>query len=111
MTVFDICGMIKLMNEQYNLCITDLKTLKESGDLKIADMPEYKNSVHTLLAILVDSPTYNEDGTVNSKALLLERGTSEEDGSFTAKGMYRDIQLNPDTRQYKILPKKNLRKK
>lgn len=99
------------MNEQYNLCITDLKTLKESGDLKIADMPEYKNSVHTLLAILVDNPTYNEDGTVNSKALLLERGTSEEDGSFTAKGMYRDIQLNPDTRQYKILPKKNLRKK
>ena len=98
------------MNEQYNLCITDLKTLKESGDLKIADMPEYKNSVHTLLAILVDSPTYNEDGTVNSKAFLLERGISKN-GNSTAKGMYRDIQLNPDTRQYKILPKKNLRKK
>lgn len=98
------------MNEQYNLCITDLKTLKESGDLKIADMPEYKNSVHTLLAILVDNPTHNENGTINSKAFLLERGTSENDNS-TAKGTYRDIQFNPDTRRHKLLPKKNFRKK
>ena len=102
--------MIKLINEQYNLCITDLKTLKESGDLKIADMPEYKNSVHTLLAILVDSPTYNEDGTVNSKAFLLERGTSE-DGYPTSRGEYRDIQIDPDIRRCILLPKKNLRKK
>ena len=83
---------------------------EEVGDLKITDIPEYQNSVHTLLAILVDNPTHNEDGTVNRKALLLERGTSEDDSS-TMRGMYRDIQFNPDTRQYKILPKKNLRKK
>ena len=107
MTVFGICGMIGRMNEQYNLCIIDPE---ESGDLKITDIPEYQNSVHTLIAILVDNPTYNNDETVNSKAFLIERGTSEN-GNSTAKGTYRDIQFNPDTRRYKILPKKNLRKK
>lgn len=107
MTVFGICGMIKRMNEQYNLCIIDPE---ESGDLKITDIPEYQNSVHALIAILVDNPTCNEDGVVNSKAFLIERGISEN-GNSTAKGTYRDIQFNPDTRRYKILPKKNLRKK
>lgn len=107
MTVFGIYGMIKRMNEQYNLCIIDPE---ESGDLKITDIPEYQNSVHTLIAILVDNPTHNENGTINSKAFLLERGTSENDNS-TAKGTYRDIQFNPDTRRHKLLPKKNFRKK
>lgn len=107
MTVFGICGMIKHMNEQYNLYILDPEKI---DDLKITDIPEYQNSVHTLIAILVDNPTRNKNGTVNSKAFLLERGTSENDSS-TAKGTYRDIQFNPDTRRYKILPKKNLRKK
>ena len=45
--------MIKRMNEKYNLCIIDPE---ESGDLKITDIPEYQNSVHTLIAILVDDP-------------------------------------------------------
>ena len=107
MTVFGICGMIGRTNEQYNLCIIDPE---ESGNLKITDIPEYQNSVHTLIAILVDNPTYNNDETVNSKAFLIERGTSEN-GNSTAKGTYKDIQFNPDTRRYKILPKKNLRKK
>ena len=61
------------MNEQYRLRIM---SPEEVGDLKITDIPEYQNSVHTLIAILVDSPTYNKDGTVNRKAFLLERGTS-----------------------------------
>ena len=95
------------MNEQYRLCIIDPE---EIGDLKITDIPEYQNSVHTLIAILVDNPTHNEDGTVNRKAFLLERGTSE-DGNPTSRGEYKDIQINPDTRQCKILPKRNLRKK
>ena len=99
--------MIGRTNEQYNLCIIDPE---ESGDLKITDIPEYQNSVHTLIAILVDNPTYNNDETVNSKAFLIERGTSEN-GNSTAKGTYKDIQFNPDTSRYKILPKKNLRKK
>ena len=99
--------MIGRMNEQYNLCIIDPE---ESGDLKITDIPEYQNSVHTLIAILVDNPTYNEDGTVNRRAFLLERGTSE-DGYPTSRGEYGDIQFNPGIRRYKILPKKNLRKK
>ena len=99
--------MIKHMNEQYNLCIIDPE---ESSDLKITDIPEYRNSVRALIAILVDNPTCNEDGVVNSKAFLIERGISEN-GNSTAKGTYRDIQFNPDTRRYKILPKKNLRKK
>ena len=83
---------------------------EEVGDLKITDIPEYQNSVHTLIAILVDNPTHNKDGTVNRKAFLLERGTSE-DGYPTSRGEYRDIQIDPDTRRYKILPKKNLRKR
>lgn len=95
------------MNEQYNLCIIDPE---ESGDLKITDIPEYQNSVHTIIAILVDNPIHNEDGTVDRKAFLLERGTSE-DGYPTSRGEYGDIQFNPDTSRYKILPKKNLRKK
>ena len=99
--------MIKLMNEQYKLCILDPEKI---GNLKITDIPEYQNSVHTIIAILVDNPTYNEDGTVNRKAFLLERGTSE-DGYPTSRGRYGDIQFNPDTRRHKILPKKNLRKK
>lgn len=99
--------MIKRMNEQYNLCIIDPE---ESGDLKITDIPEYQNSVHTIIAILVDNPIHNEDGTVDRKAFLLERGTSE-DGYPTSRGEYGDIQFNPDTSRYKILPKKNLRKK
>ena len=107
MTIFDVCGMIKHMNEQYNLWILDPKKI---DNLKITDIPEYQNSVHTLVAILVDNPTYNDDGTVNRKAFLLERGTSE-DGYPTSRGEYRDIQIDPDTRQSKILPKKNLRKK
>ena len=82
---------------------------EEVGDLKITDIPEYQNSVHTLIAILVDNPTYNKDGTVNRKAFLLERGTSE-DGDPTSRGEYGDIQFNPDTRRYILLPKKNLRK-
>lgn len=99
--------MIKHMNEQYNLYILDPEKI---DDLKITDIPEYQDSVHTLIAILVDNPTYNEDGTVNRRAFLLERGTSE-DGYPTSRGEYGDIQFNPDTRRYKILPKKNLRKK
>ena len=74
--------MIKHMNEQYILCIPDPEKI---GYLNITDIPEYKNSVHTLIAILVDNPTYNEDGTVNRKAFLLERGTSE-DGYPTSRG-------------------------
>ena len=99
--------MIKRMNEQYNLCTIDPE---ESGDLKITDIAEYQNSARALIAILVDNPTHNKDGTVNRKAFLLERGTSE-DGYPTSRGEYRDIQIDPDTRRYKILPKKNLRKK
>ena len=95
------------MDEQYRLRIM---SPEEVGDLKITDIPEYQNSVHTLIAILVDNPTHNKDGTVNRKAFLLERGTSE-DGYPTSRGEYRDIQIDPDTRRYKILPKKNLRKR
>ena len=68
MTIFDVCGMIKRMNEQYNLWILDPKKI---DNLKITDIPEYQNSVHTLVATLVDNPTYNDDGTVNRKAFLL----------------------------------------
>ena len=99
--------MIKHINEQYNLWILDPKKI---DNLKITDIPEYQNSVHTLVAILVDNPTYNDDGTVNRKAFLLERGTSE-DGYPTSRGEYRDIQIDPDIRRCILLPKKNLRKK
>ena len=95
------------MNEQYNLWILDPKKI---DNLKITDIPEYQNSVHTLVAILVDNPTYNDDGTVNRKAFLLERETSE-DGYPTSRGEYRDIQIDPDIRRCILLPKKNLRKK
>jgi hypothetical protein len=99
--------MIERMNEQYNLWIPDPEKI---GDLNITDIPEYQNSVHTLIAILVDNPTYNEDGTINRKALLLERGVLKKGSSMT-RGEYRDIQFNPDTSRYKLLPKKNFRKK
>ena len=99
--------MIKRMNEQYNLWILDPKKI---DNLKITDIPEYQNSVHTLVAILVDNPTYNDDGTVKRKAFLLERGTSE-DGYPTSRGEYRDIQIDPDTRRCILPSKKNSCKK
>ena len=38
LTIFDVCGMIKHMNEQYNLWILDPKKI---DNLKITDIPEF----------------------------------------------------------------------
>ena len=96
MTVFNICGMIKRMNERSIIRATTIECMKNTT---IADLPEGR------MIILSDKPTA-EGAIFKDKAPVVEKWTEkDEKGRTVARtvGKYATILYDTATREFSVI--------
>ena len=92
MTVFNICGMIKRMNERSIIRATTSEYMENTP---IADLPEGKT------ILLSGKPTEANNTTFNDKVPVIEKWT-DEDGRTRILGRYATIMYDADTQELSL---------
>ena len=92
MTVFNICGMIKRMNERSIIRATTSEYMENTP---IADLPEGKT------ILLSDKPTEANNTTFNDKVPVIEKWT-DEDGRTRILGRYATIMYDANTQELSL---------
>lgn len=92
MTVFNICGMIKRMNERSIIRATTSEYMENTP---IADLPEGKT------ILLSGKPTEANNTTFNDKVPVIEKWT-DEDGRTRILGRYATIMYDANTQELSL---------
>ncbi len=93
MTVFDVCGIVKSMDEQSILRATTFEYIK---DTTIADLPEGRT------IILYGKPTEEEGAIFKDKAPVVEKWI-DEGGKARTIGRYATILYDTATREFSVI--------
>ena len=92
MTVFNICGMIKRMNERSIIRATTSEYMENTP---IADLPEGKT------ILLSGKPTEANNTPFNDKVPVIEKWT-DEDGRTRILGRYATIMYDANTQELSL---------
>ena len=92
MTVFDVCGIVEIVNERLTVRVAVLERMK---DVALADLPEGKT------ILLSGKPTEANNTTFNDKVPVIEKWT-DEDGRARILGRYATIMYDANTQELSL---------